>query len=51
MNITENLILASRNIRNIAVVLPTELGVLDIVSADKLLIEKEALNKMKEVLK
>ena len=48
---TENLILASRNIRNIAVVLPTELGVLDIVSADKLLIEKEALNKMKEVLK
>ncbi len=48
---TENLILASRNIRNIAVVLPTELGILDIVSADKLLIEKEALNKMKEVLK
>ncbi len=48
---TENLILASRNIRNIAVVLPTELGVLDIVSADKLLIEKEALNKMKEMLK
>ena len=47
----ENVILASRNLRNVAVVLPTELGVLDIVSADKLLFEEEALNKMKEVLK
>ena len=47
----ENVILATRNLRNLAVVLPTELGVLDIVSADKLLVEEEALNKMKEVLK
>ncbi len=46
----ENVILASRNLKNIMVALPEEVGVLDIVSAKKLLIEEEATKKIKEVL-
>lgn len=46
----ENVILASRNLKNIMVALPEEVSVLDIVSAKKLLIEEEATKKLKEVL-
>ena len=48
---TENVILAARNLQNIAVVLPSEIGVLDIVSADKMLIENSAFEEIKEALK
>lgn len=48
---TENVILAARNLQNIAVVLPSEIGVLDIISADKMLIENSAFEEIKEALK
>ena len=48
---TENVILAARNLQNIAVVLPSEIGVLDIVSADKMLIENSAFEEIREALK
>ena len=47
----ENVILASRNLKNIMIALPEEVSVLDIVSAKRLLIEENALEKIKEVLK
>ena len=47
----ENVILASRNLKNIMIALPEEVSVLDIVSAKKLLIEEAAAEKIKEVLK
>ncbi len=47
----ENLILASRNLQNIVVELPTEISVLDLVSVEKVLIETSAIDKIKEVLK
>ena len=48
---TENVILAARNLQNVVVVLPSEIGVLDIVSADKMLIENSAFEEIKEALK
>lgn len=48
---TENVILAARNLQNIAVVLPSEIGVLDIVSADKMLIENSAFEEIKKATK
>lgn len=48
---TENLILASRNLKNVVVVLPTEISVLDLISTNKVLIEAKALEELKEVLK
>lgn len=48
---TENVILASRNLQNVVVVLPSEIGVLDIISADKMLIENSAFEEIKEALK
>ena len=47
----ENLILASRNLRNIGLIEPTELNVLDLVHADYLLTTKETLASIEEVLK
>ncbi len=47
----ENLILASRNLQNIVVVLPSEISVLDLVSTNKVLIESAALEEIKEALK
>ena len=47
----ENLVLASRNLQNIVIVLPTEISVLDLMSVDKILIEQEAIKKLEEVLK
>ncbi len=46
----ENVILASRNLKNIMICLANEVSVLDIISAKKLLIEEEALESIKEVL-
>ena len=46
----ENIILASRNLQNIALIEATEINVLDLIAADKVLITKEAVNKIEEVL-
>ena len=47
----ENLILASRNLRNIALIEATEINVLDLSYADVVLTTKEGLNAIEEVLK
>ena len=47
----ENLILASRNLRNIALIEATELNVLDLCLADAVLTTKEGLASIEEVLK
>ncbi|MGM9878808.1 MAG: 50S ribosomal protein L4 [Bacilli bacterium] len=47
----ENVILASRNLKNIMIAKADEVSALDIVSAKKLLIEEAALENIKEVLK
>ena len=47
----ENVILASRNLKNILIETASEVSVLDIVSAKKLLVEVSALEDIKEGLK
>jgi len=47
----ENLILASRNLGNIALLEPAELNVLDLSYADVVLTTKEALEQIEEVLR
>ena len=47
----ENLILASRNIPNILLIDVTEVNVLDLVAATKVLVTKDALKSLEEVLK
>ena len=47
----ENLILASRNIPNILLIDVTEINVLDLVAATKVLVTKDALKSLEEVLK
>ena len=49
--LSENLILASRNIQTIGLLEPVELNVLDLVHADYLLTTKDTLAKIEEVLK
>ena len=49
--LTENVILASRNLANVLLMEPVELNVLDIVNADVLLLNKQALNEIEEALK
>lgn len=46
----ENIILASRNLNNIALIEAAEVNVLDLVAAEKILITEEALAKIEEVL-
>ena len=47
----ENLILASRNIPNILLIDASEINVLDIVAAAKVLVTRDALKSIEEVLK
>ena len=47
----ENMILASRNIPNILLIEAGEINVLDLIAAEKVLVTKEALNAIEEVLK
>lgn len=47
----ENLILASRNISNVLLIEASEINVLDLVAANKVLITKDALSVIEEVLK
>ncbi len=46
----ENVILASRNLANVAIIDTSEINVLDVVSADVLLFTAEALEQVEEVL-
>jgi len=46
----ENMILASRNLENIVLIEASEINVLDLVAADKILTTQEALEKIEEVL-
>ena len=46
----ENIILASRNITNVILLEVSELNVLDVINNSKILITKEALKEVEEVL-
>ena len=46
----ENVILATRNLANVFLVTPEEISALDLVAADYLVVTKEALEKIEEVL-
>lgn len=46
----ENVILATRNLQNIFLVTPEEISPLDLVGADYVMITKDALDKIEEVL-
>lgn len=46
-----NVALAARNVSNLYVIEPTSINVLDLVSADNLLIDEASVNKIEEVLK
>ena len=46
-----NTYLAARNVSNLYVIEPTSINVLDLVSADNLLIDEASVNKIEEVLK
>ena len=46
----ENLILASRNFKNVIVLAADEINVLDIIAADKMVITKDAVKAIEEVL-
>ena len=47
----ENIILASINIENVILIDSNEINVLDLIAAEKVLITKEAINQIEEVLK
>ena len=49
--LTENVILASRNLQNVLLMEPVEINVLDIVNADVLLMDKQAVLDVEEALK
>ena len=49
--LTENVILASRNLANVLLMEPAEINVLDILNADVLLLDKQALTDVEEALK
>ena len=49
--LTENVILASRNLQNVLLMEPVEINVLDIVNADVLLMNKQAVSDIEEALK
>ena len=48
--LTENLILSTRNLKNIILIAANEINVLDVVSADNMLITKDAVKMVEEAL-
>lgn len=48
--LNENVILATRNLRNVILLEANEINVLDIVAADKLIVTEGAVHKIEEVL-
>ena len=49
--LTEQVILASRNLQNVLLMEPAEINVLDILNADVLLMDKQAVADVEEALK
>ena len=49
--LTENLILSTRNLSNIKVVLANELNTYDVLYVDKMIITEDAVKYIEEVLK
>lgn len=49
-DLSENLILASRNIKNVRIILPNEMSVLDIVGHNNLVVTEDAIKAIEEVL-
>ena len=49
-NLTDEIILASRNIQGVKVVMPTELNVLDVASYSNMVITEDAIKAVEEVL-
>ena len=49
--LSENVILASRNLTNVLLMEPIEINVLDLVNADVLLLNNQALNEIEEAFK
>lgn len=49
--LSENIILASRNLSNVLLMEPYEINVLDIINADVLLLNKQAVSDIEEALK
>ena len=49
--LTENVILAARNLRNVLLMEPVEINVLDLVNADVLLVTAKAVKEIEEALK
>ncbi len=49
--LSDNICLASRNLANVKVVLPSEVNTFDVISADNLVITEAALSSLEEVLK
>ncbi len=49
--LNENLILATRNLKNVILLADSEINTLDVVSADNLIITESALKNIEEVLK
>ena len=47
----DNLILASRNLQNLVLILADEINVLDIVGTDVMVVTKDAVEYIEEVLK
>ena len=50
-NDAENLYLASRNLNNVGVLLTSELNVYDMLHADTIVLDEEAVKQIEEVLK
>lgn len=48
--LSENMILATRNLRNVILLQADEINVLDIVSADKMIVTEAAIKQIEEVL-
>lgn len=49
-DLSENLILASRNLKNVRIVLPNEMSVLDIIENKNMVVTEEAIKVIEEVL-
>ena len=47
----ENVILAARNLQNIALIYADEINVLDLVNSDMMLVTEKALSQIEEVLR
>ncbi len=49
-DLSDNLVLASRNIKGVKVILPSEVNTLDVISYDKLVVTEDAIKNIEEVL-